>query len=598
MKHSIPDAVLKNHIAVLGKTGSGKTSTEKLLVEQVVAENFRVCILDSVKSDWWGITSSANGKQAGLPFKILGGPRGHVPLHSSAGKVIGQLVGTGKLPLSIIDMADFEAGGLQRFFIDFAQALMRNARGVVYLVIEEAHELAPKERSGVGYENMAIHWAKKLATAGRSKGIRLIVATQRTQAIHNAILGSCETIIAHRLSAPADQEPIIKWLKANTDKETQEKVASSLSSLPTGTGWICSGEAKIFQMEKFPKFKTYDNTATPIGDTEEITVKTAPVNPDELRSIIGDAVKEAEANDPVMLRKEISYLQKQISSTKTASVDPAALKESELSGFRKGKIAGYSEGIRDCMTEINKIVDDQIKKFSGDIKSVVGGIIEQFSARAKHYGADALPFKAGASTTGGMTYQINGKKSLLLKKDGLALKDGDIKSGQSMTVDLASGEVDHDLNGPQKRIVNSLRFWKSIGYEAPTREQVAAVAGYSAQGGAFGVPTSQLSTMGIVGKPRSGALSLIKDVGGTEIDAKTNLLSILDGPQKRLLNSFLEHEPTETMTRAEVAQRANYGPDGGAFGVPASKLCTLGIFEKPESGKLKMSDWALKVLAQ
>jgi hypothetical protein len=42
-----------------------------------------------------------------------------------AGGVIGQLVGSGKLPLSIIDMADFEAGGLQRFFVDFAPALMR-----------------------------------------------------------------------------------------------------------------------------------------------------------------------------------------------------------------------------------------------------------------------------------------------------------------------------------------------------------------------------------------------------------------------------------------------------------------------------------------
>jgi DNA helicase HerA-like ATPase len=223
VKHPIPPAILTQHLAVLGKTGSGKTSTAKLAIEQVVAEGARVCVLDPIKSDWWGLTSSANGKHAGLPFHILGGPRGHVPLHSSAGKAIGEIVASGALPLSIIDMADFEPGGQAKFFVDFAPTLIRKMRGVVYLVIEEAHLFAPKERSGVGAENLSIHWSKTLATAGRSKGIRLVVLSQRVQALHNAVLGSCDTLIAHRLTTPADQEPVVKWLKANTTKDVLSK---------------------------------------------------------------------------------------------------------------------------------------------------------------------------------------------------------------------------------------------------------------------------------------------------------------------------------------------------------------------------------------
>ena len=65
------------------------------------------CVLDPSKSDWWGITSSADGKRAGLPFVIMGGPHGHVPLHSSAGKAIGKIVSDSSLPLSIIDMRGF-----------------------------------------------------------------------------------------------------------------------------------------------------------------------------------------------------------------------------------------------------------------------------------------------------------------------------------------------------------------------------------------------------------------------------------------------------------------------------------------------------------
>jgi hypothetical protein len=115
---------------------------KEVAVEQVVANGFRVCVLDIIMSDWWGITSSANRSTPVRSFKVLGGSRGHVPLHSSAGTTIGQLVGFGQLPLSIIDMADIEPGSLQRLFVEFAPALMRHARGAIYLVVEEAHGLA------------------------------------------------------------------------------------------------------------------------------------------------------------------------------------------------------------------------------------------------------------------------------------------------------------------------------------------------------------------------------------------------------------------------------------------------------------------------
>lgn len=339
---AIPEACLQQHLGIVGKTGSGKSHTAKLAVEQVVAAGSRVCVLDPLKSDWWGLTSSADGRKPGLAFDILGGPRGHVPLHAGAGKAIGEIVASGALPLSILDMSEFGAGGQMQFFVDFAPALLKKMRGVLYLVIEEAHIFAPKERAGFGSENMAIHWAKTIASAGRSKGIRMIVLTQRTQALHNAVLGSCDTIITHRLTAPADQEPVVKWLKANVgDVEIRNEITSGMSSLKTGEGWICSGEAKIFEKRKFPKISTFDNSATPTDDSDVIEVKTAAVDKDKLRALIGDAVAEAEADDPKKLKARIRELE---TAPREVAVDAASLTAEYARGHADGFAAGAAKG--------------------------------------------------------------------------------------------------------------------------------------------------------------------------------------------------------------------------------------------------------------
>jgi hypothetical protein len=286
------------HVAVLGKTGSGKTSTAKLRDRAGRGGPARA-----------SASSTRSSRTGGASPRAPTASGRACPSTSSAGRTAtcrctrrrarrsasSWRAAPCRSPYSTWPTS--RPGGLQHFFVDFASVLIRKMRGVLYLVIEEAHEFAPKERTGVGQENLAIHWAKKLATAGRSKGIRLILLSQRTQALHNALLGSCDTLIAHRFTAPADQAPVVQWLKANVEPEIAKRVAASLSSLKTGEGWICSGEAKIFEQRQFPRIHTYDNTATPTGDSHEHAVKTAPVDAEKLRQILGDAVKEAEEND-------------------------------------------------------------------------------------------------------------------------------------------------------------------------------------------------------------------------------------------------------------------------------------------------------------
>lgn len=71
-KHRIPDEALRQHVAIVGKTGSGKTYTAKGLVERLLEEGRRVCVLDPTGA-WYGLRTLANGKKAGFPVMIFGG---------------------------------------------------------------------------------------------------------------------------------------------------------------------------------------------------------------------------------------------------------------------------------------------------------------------------------------------------------------------------------------------------------------------------------------------------------------------------------------------------------------------------------------------
>jgi hypothetical protein len=589
---AIPDAALAQHTAILGKTGRGKTSTGKLAVEQVFAEGARVCILDPIKSDWWGLTSSADGRKPGLPFTILGGPHGHVSLHASAGRAIGELVATGELPHSIIDMADFEAGGLQRFFIDFAQTLFKRMRGVVYLVIEEAHEFAPKELAGIGQEAMAIHWAKKLATGSRTKGIRLVLLTHRVQSLHNALLGSCDTMIAHGLIAPADQAPVVKWLKANIkDTALRTEVEDSLSSLPTGTGWICSGEAKIFEKVAFPRIATYDNTKTPTHDGAERQVITAPVDEARLRAIIGDAVAVAEANDPKRLKARIAELETQVgafaknlddvvaarAAAEARVADPEAIGRAELAGYRRGynECVGAAGSMRRNL--IDKLGTAQSRMESAlDILAHAGD--PELLPLAEPDLPDPLRLLPG----------IRGRLAELAPA---------ASPSPGAARPLPSHPVHGDLSKALQKALDAIAWWRKIGVEPVERARAAVVAGYSPRASTFHGYLATLASRGLV-EVLPGAVKLTPEglqlantpTATTRADLRNMGCALFTGRQLQVFDAVYVAYP-DGITRAEIAGKLGMSARASTVHCYIAEVAAYGVIETTVPGTVRLADW-------
>ena len=589
MSGPFPKEILPKHTAIFGMTGSGKSTTARDLVEQVVAEGSRVCILDTVKSDWWGITSSADGKKPGLPFTIMGGPHQHLPLTRTMGKALGEIIATGALPLSIIDMVDFGMGDLAHFFVDFAPVLMKKMRGVLYLVIEEAHELAPKERAGFDKENLGVYWAKKLATAGRTRGLRMVVLSQRVQSLHNAVIGSCETVVVHRMTAPADQKPVVDWLKGNVkDIALRKAIEEAMSSLADGQGYLCSGAAKLFELIQFPRAKTFDNTAAPTDDSALQDVKTAKVNTEELRTILAGAVKEAEANDPALLKKRIAELERQIrvapreilaANVLNAAFTPCPADHAALENH--GYERGHQEGWAACAAATKKSNEEL---FASVVQSIEGGFAAEVESIQHH-----LDQK--------LNVPLYYPKPVIPPPDGVALTSAPHPKGPGVgrgngrihKAALETVQIDVPVTGVQQRILDALAELNQMGANNPTPELLAIMAGYTnLRSKGYRNALSSLRTGGMLEgltlTPAGRAAARPPPAPRDVQEMQATLISRLGGVAGRILTPLIEVYPGE-MDRDTLGRTAGYeNLRSKGFRNALSQLRTLGFVEYAASG--------------
>lgn len=571
MTHPVfPPAVLDQHIAILGKTRSGKTNSAKLLIEQVVSSGSRVCIIDPIKADYWGLTSSADGKKPGLPFHIIGGARGHVPLHKGAGKAIAEVVASGALRLSIIDMEEFGPREAGPFFADFMETIFKRIVPHVYLVIDESHLFAPKEGRG-GDESMATYWFKRMASGSGSKGVRLVVVTQRVQELHNTVLSNCDTVIAHRVTFPEDQKRISDWVASHASKEVLAEVKRSLPNLHRGEAWICAGEAGIFDRRQMPLCATYDNSRTPSEDDRRREVKTAQIDQESLRSVIGEAVKEAEANDPKLLKAEIAKLKRDLDAAKknTAAPSPEQIERAVGTAVKardrhwENEIVRFQVALKDTHRRLGKI--EQLAHLNGEatVKVTEPPTIATTPPSRPAPRPSTRPVRAPAQATAG---------------------EGD-ESG---------------LRPAHYRIVNALAWLEAMGLERPSRSIVAAVAGVSPKSSSFKNDVSRLSSLGLVSYPAQGDLTLTES--GAEIATMPEQTLTLDDihaawrncPALRpahikLLDAAIEVYP-ESLSREELAERVGVSVLSSSFKNDVSRLSAMRLIEYPQQGMVRATE--------
>jgi hypothetical protein len=545
-KATLPAEALSQHLAIVGRTGSGKTYTAKGLVEQLLEDQRRVCILDPTGA-WYGLRSSADGRKAGYPVAVFGGAHGDVPIAEYSGAALAAILAEKNLP-AIIDLSEMLIGQRHRFVTDFAEAIYRLNKAAFHLVIDEADEFCPQ--NPMPETKRMLHHVDRIVRRGRIKGFRVMLITQRPAVLHKNVLTQANTLIAMRLTAPQDRKAIQAWVEGQADASKAKAVLESLASLKRGEGWVWAPEHDLLERVTFPRIRTFDSSRAPDEDeTIAEPAKLADVDLDGIKASF-EAI-EQEVETVAELKAELAKLKR--------------LKTPETSGVSE---ADVQRRIREAVAEAlkhSKPAASNLHK-TGDIARAEHAIRRMMEIGAKALDSTNAPRAAEAAP------RDLGK--LAHRAQPPAPRDG--------------------LSGPEQRILDAIAWMASIGVPEPDQAAVAFLSGYSgASNGAYKNPRGALNQRGLVRYVPGGAIALTS--AGAAIanqpeaiasleQLHARVLSKLGGPEQRILRRLLEVYP-KPLPNDRLAMDAGYSDaSNGAYKNPRGRLRTFGLIDYRDGG--------------
>lgn len=562
----LPTKALDQHVIVLGKTGSGKSSAIRLIVESLLDRDKPVCIIDP-KGDWWGLRSSADGKESGYPVVIFGGDHADYPITPQSGAPVAELVATGNRP-AIIDLGGWMPTARTQFFVDFTSTFFRLTRGQRWLAIDEAHNFAPQGKVMDPLSGKALHWANRIASEGRGKGVVLISASQRPQKVHKDYVTSHETLIAKRVIHPLDRKAMQEWIDGY-DAATGKQVLESLAQMQRAEAWVWSPEIGFGPKRvAFPLFKTYDSFAPQAADTRKLK-GWAAVDAQEISERLAAVIEEEKAKDPAVLRAEIARLTRALTDAQRNTADPQAIEDAHA--------RGYSIGAADMRRQYENAIAILMQQWQE-----AGPKIERLETELevlRHFNPDTAGRPAPPQRATMARPAPPAREQLLVRKQQ-AIHDANAIAAQA----------DDKLPKAERLILTALAQYR----EGRTKKQIAILTGYAINGGGFNNALGALRNANRI--EGTGHMRITQD-GINALGSFAPLphgralmdywLAQLPKAEREALSAIAAVYPS-SLPKESVAKAAGYQPNGGGFNNALGRLRSLELIEG--RGDLRASD--------
>ena len=191
---ALPLSVLDERLAIVGTSGSGKTYAAKGLVEHLMGQGARVCVVDPL-GVWWGLRAGADGAApSGYPVVVFGGRHADVALDESMGAALGRLVGTRPLAC-VVDVSELGSSAARRGFMTaFMEALHQANTEPLHLVLDEADLWAPQRVQPAG--QALLNRVEEVVRRGRVRGFVPWLITQRPAVLHKDLLSQADVLVS------------------------------------------------------------------------------------------------------------------------------------------------------------------------------------------------------------------------------------------------------------------------------------------------------------------------------------------------------------------------------------------------------------------
>lgn len=233
---------------ITGKSGSGKSNTASVIIEELLDNSYDLLIVDP-EGEYYGLQDEYDILHVGADSELADAEIG-----PEDAEHIANIALTEDKPV-ILDVSDFLDGDLAKEVIHnvvrelFTQE--KTARKPFLLVIEEMQEYLPQS----GGSGELAELLTRVAKRGRKRGLGMLGLSQRPASVDKDFITQCDWLVWHRLTWQNDLDVVRKILGSD--------VADQVEELETGEAFLMTDWDESTERVKFREKRTLDAGATP-----------------------------------------------------------------------------------------------------------------------------------------------------------------------------------------------------------------------------------------------------------------------------------------------------------------------------------------------